>query len=389
MTIGIDARSVCYPQRGMPTYVFELCIHLLERYPLQQFVLFINTHDEVNESPCSYNQRTARLRQFSNVRIVDISINYQFVFEQLALPFYSLKYKLSLLHMTCNRIVFFCPTRQIATIHDVKEYTAVRQGALWPPPRTSLKYRFYCFRKRMYIKNTYKRLESCAAALITVSNFSCSQIRRVLGYSRPVSVIYHGLSSSFCSAAAKAVPLEERKYVLMLGGESEAKNNHRTLECYVSLPSEIRSRFPLKVVGFANTGSRFSRELQNTATSSANVSIEGWVSDTQLVSLFQYARAFLFLSLSEGFGFPLIQAMSCGTPALHSDIAVFKEISTVAELKVPPADNEIIINRLCTLLTNDSFWRQCANAFCLDAHRFSWAVSAENHYQAYQQVLSQ
>ena len=132
--------------------------------------------------------------------------------------------------------------------------------------------------------------------------------------------------------------MKDNEYFLYVGNAYPHKNLVRLIQAIVFLNKKMNTKIGLKIASSRNV---FTQRLQ-TQIDSQNadkfITLLGYVSDKQLIKLYQDATGFVYPSLSEGFGLPGIEAMRAGTPVLASDISVFKEIYKDNAIYFDPTD---------------------------------------------------
>jgi glycosyltransferase involved in cell wall biosynthesis len=165
------------------------------------------------------------------------------------------------------------------------------------------------------------------------------------------SAVGLGLSKDL-QAASPARPAsvpQSMNFMLSVGRLNVRKNLSKTIEA--ALDSKLlSSTFPLLVVGEASgRGITMSPQIQR-AIADNTVIFLGRVSDPELKWLYQHARLFVFLTLDEGFGMPVLEALSFNTPMIVSDIAVFREILGESATFVDPNDGHAISKALSLAL---------------------------------------
>ncbi len=118
------------------------------------------------------------------------------------------------------------------------------------------------------------------------------------------------------------------------------------------------------------------------------VTVTGWIDTDDLVRALQESALLLFLSRREGFGFPLLEAMACGTPVVCSDIPSLTEIAgAAAAVVVAPDDAAGAAAGMAKLLSSPQDWAQAVARGRQRAAQFSWQESAEKHLRVYESVL--
>ncbi|HIW36175.1 MAG TPA: glycosyltransferase family 4 protein [Candidatus Treponema faecavium] len=170
----------------------------------------------------------------------------------------------------------------------------------------------------------YRRAYAKAQALFTVSRFSKDRIQFYLGCKKPIHVVYDAVSAYL---RKQIEPPPVQRTILFVGNIKR----HKGLAVLIPAFKKLRQNYPdieLLVVGSAENF-RSKDEQINTYLQTGNtegIRFTGYISDTELQTVYASSALLVQPSLYEGFGLPPLEAMYCGTPALISDIPVFKEI---------------------------------------------------------------
>jgi glycosyltransferase involved in cell wall biosynthesis len=177
-------------------------------------------------------------------------------------------------------------------------------------------------------------------------------------------VVPHGVEERFF------VDRAEEPYVLMTGTLEPRKNVVRAVEAVAALPQALRDRFELVVAG--PHGWQTAEIDAALASSGARVRAVGLVPDAELPALYGAAAAFLYPSLREGFGLPVLEAMAAGTPVVTSNLSSLPEVAGDTAVYVDPYDVASIRSGLEELLTDDGRRKQLAAAGRERARTFTW-----------------
>jgi glycosyltransferase involved in cell wall biosynthesis len=119
---------------------------------------------------------------------------------------------------------------------------------------------------------------------------------------------------------------------------------------------------------------------------SQSVSFIGPVSDEELPLLYAGASVFLFPSLHEGFGLPVLEAMACGTPVVTSNVTSLPEIAGGAAVVIDPANTQELIAAMMRVLTNEALAEELRQKGLARAGRFTWDETARQTLQVYKRV---
>lgn len=392
--IAIDARCLLLPLRGIPLYVTRLCHYLPALDKRYLYFMFINKGFEHSDSPDTYQPRLDEiLNKHDNVQIVNCDSDAEIMWEQVYLPRLIKEHKIDLLHMPGNRICFFPGVPTVVTIHDVIEFKRLKRVYLQDiiTKESSLRMMSYIARTSAYVWANYKFGFGRAAQVITVSEYSSTDIIETLKISpSKVTTIHHGLDDEFVfgdAVAASHIECGSRDFVLMLGGDSPHKNPEGAISAWAKVPEEIRRKYPLRIIGFCgNDHSPLLQALRKYGLQN-EVEIIGWVTQKELIDYLRSAALFIYLSRYEGFGFPPLHAMACGTPVIASNCTSIPEVLGDVGFKYDPDDHAGVAAGVEKILNDQTLWQQQSVAGIARSKSFSWEESAIKHLKVYESVM--
>ena len=168
----------------------------------------------------------------------------------------------------------------------------------------------------------------------------------------------------------------EVPYFLFVGTLEPRKNLARLLEAFSRLKSTEAGGAVLAIAGGTGWGSVEVDDLIHQWGLQGRVRKLGYVSDQQLATLYAHALFLAMPSLYEGFGLPLLEAMSRGLPVLTSDISSMPEVAGDAGVLVSPHDVDSIARGLAALLGDNAFRLELASRALASAARFNWDRAA-------------
>jgi glycosyltransferase involved in cell wall biosynthesis len=163
------------------------------------------------------------------------------------------------------------------------------------------------------------------------------------------------------------------------GGFDPRKNIERLIQAYALLPTPVRNAHQLVIASRLADGQR--RHLQSVAEAAGlradELVLTGYVGDEDLLDLYRSARLFVFPSLHEGFGLPLLEAMCCGAPVIGANTSSIPEVIGRDDALFDPHSSEAIASLMGALLTDSSRLAEL-RAHCLErAAMFSWSRTAD------------
>lgn len=238
-----------------------------------------------------------------------------------------------------------------------------------------------------------QRLASAGRRLvhvITVSHWASDEIAREFGLDpRRVTAIHHGVDHEvFHPSPARPPGPPGRPYILHVGPCSRRKNVGTLLEAFARLRRRQRVPHQLLLVGRQDAARREILARSAALGLDDAVIAPGEVDDRRLADLYRGAACFVFPSLYEGFGLPVLEAMACGTPVITSGITALPEIAGgAAHLLTDPRDADALADALERLL-EDRRWREQLTRRGLERARgFTWQAAAEQHLDLYRRLL--
>lgn len=381
MKIGIDARFAVHQRRGIGNYTAKLICNLAEIDRRNEYLLYVDSTRCRGVFP---EQGNFMIRQIS-------PSNYP-TWEQLMLPAQARKDNIDILHSTGNTAPIFLSKRigRITTIHDVmymKDYSIL--------PRSPSLYqacgRFY---RRMVVPRVVAHL----SAIITVSNFCRKEIAEHLPLLRQgeVEVTYEAGNDKCrvldrCPASAEITKRFgiSGRYILTLGGIDPRKNTQFVIDKYLELKGRGSIEEKLVVVGLANCTQTPFRSTVAKSRYADHIVFTDFVTDEELVPLYNCATIFVYPSLYEGFGLPPLEAMACGVPVLTSNTTSIPEVVGDAAILIDPADGDQFKKALLGLLGSESLRTQLVGRGFEQVRKFSWRRMAEQTLQIYESVYRQ
>ena len=169
----------------------------------------------------------------------------------------------------------------------------------------------------------------------------------------------------------------EDPFFLFVGTMEPRKNLRRLLEAYASLPDSVRNSVQMVIAGGKGWGGVDVPAIAARFNISDRVRIVGYASDALLSTLYTHALFLAMPSLYEGFGLPLVEAMSMGTPVLTSNCSSMPEVAGDAGLLVDPSEVNSISNGLLAMIMDHPLRRRLSEQARAMAARYSWSSAAQ------------
>lgn len=216
--------------------------------------------------------------------------------------------------------------------------------------------------------------------IICISEFSRNQVRSRGICNEKIDVAYYGINHEVFSPASTESPLES-DYILHVGTEIERKNIPVLLQTFKKLSQDFKD-LKLVLVGPPGTNQARERTLKEMEDLgiTEKVVLTGRIPQSELSKYYSNAELFLFPSLLEGFGMPLVEAMACGCPVVTSDRNPMKELTGRTQKTVNPKDLDEMVKGCREVLTNTKKREKMIEDGKKRSKTFSWDKCASIIY---------
>lgn len=177
-----------------------------------------------------------------------------------------------------------------------------------------------------------------------------------------------------------------KKFMMYTGSFDQRKNHEYLIKAFAMLPYELRHTYQLLIVG--NGWEGIYNHLKDVGLkaglSEHDLVFLGKVEDEELLALYNMCSLFVFPSLREGFGLPVLEAMSCGVPVIGSNTTSIPEVIGNEKALFDPADVNSISLKMLEVLTSDSLRLELVEEGLKQAEKFSWDISARKVILAFE-----
>jgi len=245
------------------------------------------------------------------------------------------------------------------------------------------------FLNRVYLNLALWSTKYFSSAIGTISEFSKQEIIKIMKIEpKKITIIPGG-----CPALPIVTPQQiqttfkkfnlldnlnqKKKYFIYIGNTYPRKNLIRIITAFTSLAVECPDYY-LVLVGLKNKKTQILENLAMRLKISEKLIFTDFVTNEEKVALLQGATALVIVSLYEGFGLPVLEAQSVGTPVLTSDCSSLPEIAGSGALFVNPQNINEITNGFKQLATNDNLCQKLVDEGQKNIKRYSWEKAANN-----------
>ena len=364
--IGVDACLLAEEVTGIGRYTVEV----LSRLTLAGHEWFLYSHQPIIVGKW----------EMSNVHLRTDNLpgrGLRMLWAQSVMPFRAWRDEIDLFWSPAHRLPSLLPTRvaRVVTVHDL----------VWKHAGETMRPM-----SRWLDSILMPEAVRLADRVITVSGHTAEDLLREMPNARG-KVFPIPLGTSFLAPAASRESLTSlgltEPYFLFVGTLEPRKNLTRLLEAFARLPDSLRSRAVLAIAGGKGWGGVDVATIAERFGIGDRVRVLGYVDDSQLATLYAHALFLAMPSLYEGFGLPLLEAMSHGTPVLTSNCASMPEVAGDAGMLVDPCDVDSVAHGLSELLSHDARRNALACLAKTHAASFSWDRAAEDTLRIFDDAI--
>ena len=366
MRIGINLLFLI-PNKvgGTETYTRGM-IESLEKYDdKNNYILFCN---QENFDTFSSSKKMLKVK-------LPVAAKYKplrLIFEQVLLPFYLLKYKVDLLHSFGYIGPFITPCKSIVNIFDLNWY--------YHPEDFSILEKF--------VWKFFVVFSAHFSDAITTSSFSSRKsIIDVLNLHKKIQVIYPGIPKLEKPSSIKKLKKLgiKRPYIFTLSALNPHKNISGLLRIFKKV-SDIEGQVQLVIAGLGGRSRNEINEIIRRNRLTDKVLFLGWVDNQRLSTIYKFAEVFVFTSLYEGFGIPILECFNVGTPVVSSNAFSLKEAVGNGGISIDPRDEAKFVKEIIKVISLPKYKKILMKKSLAYKKKFDWMKSARKLSNFYQEV---
>lgn len=369
MKVGIDARLLSRTITGMGRYTLEMCL-ALSRVP--EISLYIY-------SPSTIDQKIVESLALAKIRTTAFkSVFLRQIWSESYLPFWVYQDEIDVFWGPAHRLPRHLPDNvaRVVTIHDlVWKY--------YPETMRPL----YRLLEKIQMPPAIRSADCIATDSIATADAVQKEFSVI---SDRIEVVSLGVSQK--KKPESLAPLHsygiDRPFILTVGTLEPRKNIERLLRAYSCLEAGLKDNNLLVIAGGSGWGDVSVPELIIEFYLEKHVIMLGYVDDEILELLYCSAQFLAMPSLYEGFGLPLIEAMSHGTPVLTSNNSSMKEIGEAGGLLVDPLDINSIREAMSRLLSDSKLRDSLSSMAKTAASEYGWEISAKKMFELFERAIS-
>lgn len=381
MRIGIDIRLIGKKRTGDEAVFFNLVKNLAEMDNSHQYFLFADCDPKKN---AELKNEIERMKLKNNFQVIFLNSPNRFWWNLWALPNYLRQNPVDVFH-TQYIAPFWLPknVKLVLTIHDISfNYF----------PEYIKKSDFF------FLKTLIPRSLKMAAKIIAVSDFTKKEIEKYYHIpTQKVSAIHNGVDFELFNKNITQEKLGEvgkkynlpEKFLLYIGTLQPRKN----IPVLIEALNILREKYNLRDIKLVITGNRKAHnfdpkidEVIKKYSLQKSVIFTGWIDEEDKPALYKLARCFVFPSLYEGFGIPIIEAMAAGTPVVSSNKSCLPEVGRNGAVYADPKNPEEFAQKIHEILSDENLRNNFIEKGTKIAKSYTWQKNAEKTLEIYENL---
>lgn len=380
MRIGIEAQRLFRAHKhGMDRVALELIKNLQKIDKENEYFIFVKPdedHTVITATP--------------NFKVVEIPGGSYPIWEQIKLPKAVEAYKCDVLHCTSNTAPIMGNTPVVTTVHDI----IYMEGSVFNLLRSKASpyQKFGNLYRRFIVSNVVKK----SKRLITVSHFERNNISNFFKLNETqLQAIHNGVGPQF-STAISSEKLERIKekyklpdtYFLHLANKDPRKNTRAVLKafCEYLRKTTVYPWPKLVLLGYKEADLTEALAALNAEEFYKHIVLLGYVADEDLPGVYKLSELFLFPSLREGFGIPIIEAMACGVPVITSNSSSMPEVAGDAAHLINPTNVDELMHGMLEITANTAYRNQLISKGLERSKQFTWSAMASKVLKIYNEL---
>jgi glycosyltransferase involved in cell wall biosynthesis len=378
MKIGIEGQRL-YRQKkhGMDMVALELIKNLQIIDKKNEYVVFVKPDVDNTCIPAA-----------PNFKIVELGGGPYPTWEQFALPRAAKNEGCDILHCTSNTGPIWSKVPLITILHDIiylESVSLLKKSGTWYQKVGNM-YR------RWVVPPVVKRSKRVA----TVSNFEKERIKNFMGLGDNLVAIYNGVGQHFRKITDESIlKAAKEKYKLpdnfmfFLGNTDPKKNTPNVLKAFADFNKKSKTKYKLVMLDYEENALKAILNDIGSPETRNDIHLTGYVVNTDLPAIINQCKVFLYPSLRESFGIPILEGMACGVPVITSNTSSMPEIAGDAAAIVDPFKPEEILAAIERILADEKFRNELCEKGIERAKLFSWRNMAVKYLELYEEVYAE
>lgn len=363
----LDATSLARTITGIESYTKNLLEHMIHTISKedQLIVLLRNNNPYINQTTPP------------NVVFYISPFKSQLLTEQIWIPLIKFKNKPDIIHFPAFPPSFLVSSNIIFTVHD---------ATMWKYPETLSR------KNKLYMKPLSKRGIKKAKTILTVSEYSKKELSKVFPLEAS-KISNTGISIDPKRSNKEDITSVKKKYniesefFLTVGSLEPRKNLIFLIRSFIEYVNRNQDdNVSLVITGRKAWGAEEIKEIIDDAEMQKRIILTGYINDAELDALYGKCKIFIFPSLYEGFGLPVLEALSNGAAVLSSDRSSLPEVAGEAAVYFSPEDSNDLISKIKLLSEDENLVAKLKEKGLTRSKLFSWNIVSEKIYETYKRL---
>ena len=378
MKIGIEGQRLYRKKKhGMDMVALELIKNLQLIDKKNEYVIFVKPDEDNTCIPAA-----------SNFKIVELGGGPYPIWEQFALPKAARKEGCDILHCTSNTGPIKSKVPLITILHDIiylESISIFKKAGTW-----------YQKMGNMYRRFVVPPVVRKSKRVSTVSNFEKDRIKNFMGLGDNLVAIYNGVGEHFKKindekvlASAKEKYKLPDHFMFFLGNTDPKKNTQNVLKAFAEFNKKNKTDYKLVMLDYEESALQDILKDIGYPELRQDIHLTGYVVNTDLPAMINQCKVFLYPSLRESFGIPILEGMACGVPVITSNTSSMPEIAGDAALIVDPYNPEEMTNAIQLIMDNEILKDELCEKGMERAKKFTWKNMAEQYLKLYEEVYNE
>lgn len=381
MKIGIEGQRLFREKKhGMDMVALELIKNIQKIDQENEYVVFVRPDSDNSCIP-----------EAPNFKVLELdSPGGYFGWEQFALPRAAKAEGCDILHCTSNTGPVYSSVPLVTTLHDIiylESISLFRREGSW-----------YQKLGNMYRRYIVPPVIRRSKRVITVSNYEKKKINQYFNLQDGrLRTIYNGVGEHFRPIEDKAILNEVRnrcglpeQFFLFLGNTDPKKNTRGVLQAFASFNQKFPDSYYLVMLDYEEHKLTRMLELIGAPELRKMIHLTGYISNSDLPALISQSSIFLYPSLRESFGIPILEGMACGVPVISGNTSSMPEVAgEETALMVDPFEPDEISEAMIKLVQDQLLAKTLSERGIKRAKEFSWNIMAKNILKVYEEVYGE
>jgi len=377
MKIGIEGQRLFRKKKhGMDMVALELIKNLQKIDTHNEYVIFVKPDEDNTCIPTA-----------PNFKIVELGGGPYPIWEQIALPIAAKKEGCELLHCTSNTGPIYSKVPLITTLHDIiylESVSILKKSGTWYQ-------KFGNMYRRWVVPPVVKKSKK----VVTVSNFEKERIKSFMGLGDNLTAIYNGVGKHFRKITDENILTHAKQkyklpdnFMFFLGNTDPKKNTPNVLKAFADFNNRSGIKYKLVMLDYEENALMQVLNDIGHPELRAEIVMAGYVPNIEMPAIINQCKVFLYPSLRESFGIPILEGMACGVPVITSNTSSMPEIAGDAAILVDPYKSDEIVAAIEHILTDEAFRLSLCEKGIERAAQFSWQHMAEKYLELYTKLLN-